>query len=81
MSRKSSEDQQKSARSISAVLQKLADRIRERNRETVMLQEVVEAFGAQSFGPLILVPAILALLPVVGGIQVYRFLPPPGFCS
>lgn len=47
------------------------DRIREtakRNGERVSLETVLQGLGVRSYGPILLVPSLLALIPIIGAI-------------
>lgn len=50
------------------ILDRLADTAKDADGQQTSVQQILEEFGNRTYGPLLLVPGLLALLPIVGAI-------------
>ena len=57
-----------SSQGLKDTLQELQDADESSGGEKTSIGDVLEAFGSRAYGPLLLLPALLALIPVIGGI-------------
>src|SRR5690606_15902608 len=60
--------------SMSETLEHLEEKGEENNGKKVSLEELLESLGQKSFGPMLLLPALITLMPVIGGIPGLPFI-------
>ncbi len=56
------------ARGLEDTLEELKAAAEEGGDDATTVNDVLEAFGSRAYGPLLLIPALLALIPIIGGI-------------
>ncbi len=65
---KDSQKQKENPESLSGILQQLVNASEQSEGKQTSVGQIVEAFGSRAHGPLLLIPALLALIPITGGI-------------